>query len=187
MKKRCSWVNLKNEKYILYHDLEWWKKIFDDKILFEMLTLEWAQSWLSWETILSKRETYREVFDFFDVKKILNYDSKKIEKLLKNPWIIRNKLKINSVIKNAKVFLDIQNEFWSFSDYIWSFVNFETINNYIEKSKDAPAKTEISEKISKELKKRGMSFVWPTIIYSFMQAVWMVNDHENDCFCKNIY
>ena len=178
---RCSWLKLNNPKYVEYHDEEWWVIIKDDKKLFEMLTLEWAQAGLSWETILKRRDGYKMAFDNFDVEKIINYDDKKIENLLLDEWIIRNKLKINSVIKNAKVYLDLQKEFWSFYSYLWSFIwNKQIIN----KDKNL-VNTEISDSISKDLKKRWMSFVWTTIIYAFMQAVWMVDDHDENCFKYN--
>lgn len=183
-KNICSWVNLKNPDYIKYHDSEWWVPVFDDQKLFEMLILEGAQAWLSWETILKKRENYRKAFDNFDVEKIVKYNEKKITELLQNPGIIRNKLKIHSTIKNAKVFLEIQKEFGSFSKYIWWFVDDKPIINHWKDFSEIPTKTELSDKISKDLKKRGMSFVGSTIIYAYMQAVWMVDDHEKKCFKK---
>lgn len=184
--QRCAWLNLKNPLYIKYHDEEWWVPVYDDQKLFEFLILEWAQAWLSWETVLNKRENYQEAFDYFDPKKVAKYDEKKEQELLQNPWIIRNKLKIKSAIKNAKAFLEIQKEFWSFSKYIWWFVDNKVIVNSFENLSDYPTKTEISDKISKDLKKRWMNFIWTTIIYAFMQAVWMVDDHQLWCFkCKN--
>lgn len=180
--QRCDWVNLDNEIYVKYHDEEWWVCVYDDRLFFEMLTLEWAQAWLSWETVLKRRESYKKAFDDFDVLKISLYNQQKIDELLQNPWIIRNKLKIVSTIKNAWVFIEIQKEFWSFSNYIWWFVWKKQIINSFENIYDYPTKTEISDKISKDLKKRWMSFVWSTIIYAFMQATWLVNDHQNKCF-----
>ena len=182
MKTRCSWLNINNEEYVNYHDNDWWEPVHDDRLLFEMLTLEWAQAGLSWETILKRREWYKKAFDDFYVEKIIKYDDNKIDELLNNVWIIRNRLKINSVIKNAKVFLEIVKEFWSFDKYIWRYVNYEQIKNHFKDISELPANTEISDKISKDLKKRGMSFVWSTIIYAYMQAIWMVNDHEEKCF-----
>lgn len=179
--KRCSWC-VGNELYEKYHDEEWGVLVHDDRKLFEFLVLEGAQAGLSWITVLKKRENYRDVCDNFDYNKIVNYDEKKIEKLLQNEGIIRNRLKINSVVKNAKVFLKIQKEFGSFDNYIWSFTNYKQIKNNFKSIKEIPVKTDISDKISKDLKKRGMSFVGSTIIYAFMQAVGIVNDHTQDCF-----
>lgn len=185
MKNRCSWLNLKNKDYVDYHDNEWWVEVHDDRLLFEMLTLEWAQAWLSWETILNKRENYKIAFDNFDVEKIIKYDEIKIQELLNNEGIVRNRLKINSVIKNAKVFMNIQKEFWSFDKYIWWFVGNNQIKNNYKDLSEIPTKTDLSDIISKDLKKRWMSFVWSTIIYAYMQAIWIVNDHEIWCF-RNI-
>ena len=182
MKNRCSWLKLNNPEYIEYHDKEWWVIIKDDKKLFEMLTLEWAQAWLSWETILKRRFSYKKAFDDFDVEKIIKYDDKKIQSLLLDKWIIRNKLKVNSVIKNAKVYLDLQKEFWSFYNYLWFFIWNKQIKNNCMHYSEMLTNSDISNIISKDLKKRGMSFVWTTIIYAFMQAIWMINDHEVGCF-----
>ena len=181
---RCAWVNPNNELYVKYHDEEWGVPVYDDIVLFEFLILEWAQAWLSWETVLKKRENYREALDQFDVKKIVKYDEDKIQELLQNEWIIRNKLKVRSVVKNAKAFIEIQKEYWSFSKYIWNFVGGEPIVNTWKTISEVPAKTELSDAISKDLKKRWMSFVWSTIMYAYMQAVWVVDDHTVDCFCK---
>ncbi len=180
--KRCAWVDLDNELYIEYHDKDWGVPVFDDRLLFEMLILEGAQAGLSWSTILKKRENYRVAFDNFKPELVAKYDEAKKEALLNNPGIIRNKRKIKSAIKNAKVFLEIQKEYGSFSKYIWSFVNEKPIQNDFKKISEVPAKTELSETISKDLKSRGMNFVGPTIIYAFMQSVGMVNDHETGCF-----
>lgn len=176
--QRCTWVNGKNKEYIEYHDTEWGIPVYDDYKLFEMLILEWVQAGLSWETILKRRWEYRKAFNNFDFKKVAKYDDKKREELLQNEGIIRNKLKIKSAIKNAQVFLEIQKEFWSFSEYIWWFTN----NKIIKNRDDFLTQTDISKKISKDLQQRGMSFVWPTIIYAFMQAVGIVNNHTKDCF-----
>ncbi len=184
IKTRCAWVNNKNKLYIKYHDEEWGIPVFDDRKLFEMLILEWAQAGLSWETVLNKRKNYKKAFDNFDPKKVEKYDDKKIEKLLVDEGIIRNRLKIKSVIKNAKVFLKIVEEFGSFSKYIWWFVDNKPIKNIFKNNSVIPIKTPLSDKISKDLKNRWMSFVWSTIIYAFMQAVWIVYDHENNCFKK---
>ncbi|GAB4285967.1 MAG: DNA-3-methyladenine glycosylase I [Candidatus Dojkabacteria bacterium] len=179
---RCSWVNLKNRIYIKYHDEEWGVPVHDDRKLFEMLVLEGAQAGLSWSTVLNKRENYRKAFDNFDVKMVAKYDTKKIAELLNNEGIIRNRLKINAAIKNAKSFISIQEEYGSFSNYLWNFVDGKQIVNSFKSYKDAPKRTELSDLISKDLKKRGMSFVGSTIIYAFLQAVGVVNDHEVECF-----
>ncbi|HJV18179.1 MAG TPA: DNA-3-methyladenine glycosylase I [Bacillales bacterium] len=177
---RCGWVN-HDPLYIDYHDHEWGVPVYDDRILFEFLNLEGAQAGLSWYTILKKRENYRVAFDHFDPEKIIQYDDKKIEELLKNEGIVRNKLKINAVITNAKAFLKVIDEFGSFSKYIWSFVNGKPIQNHFKELKDVPASTEISDRMSKDLKKRGFKFVGSTICYAYMQAVGMVNDHIVTC------
>ena len=183
--KRCAWVPTDNELYIKYHDKEWGVEVHDDKTLFEFLILEGAQAGLSWITVLKKRENYRKAFDNFDYKKISNYSEEKVKELLNNEGIIRNKLKINSAIKNAKVFMEIQKEFGSFNKYLWAFVNFKQVNNKIKSMKDVPASTKLSDEISTDLKKRRMSFVGTTIIYAYLQAVGVVNDHEEDCFRKH--
>jgi len=184
MKKRCAWVS-DDDLYIEYHDKEWGVPQYDDQKLFELLILEGAQAGLSWYTILKKRENYRQSFDQFDAKKISGYTDKKIQELLNNPGIVRNKLKIESTVRNAKIFLDIQKEYGSFKKYIWSFVDGKPIVNKFKALKELPAKTEISDKMSKDLKKRGFNFVGSTICYAFMQAVGMVNDHTVDCFRYN--
>ena len=179
--KRCQWCG-DDPLYVKYHDEEWGIPQHDDRILFEKLTLEGAQAGLSWITILRKRENYRKAFDNFNVKKIAKYDETKIEELLNNPGIVRNKLKINSTITNAQAFIEVQKEFGSFDKYIWSFTDGKTIVNKFKTLKELPAETDISRAISKDLKKRGFRFVGPTIIYAFMQAMGMVNDHTTDCF-----
>lgn len=181
MKQRCQWAG-NDPLYQKYHDEEWGKPVHDDRKLFEMLILEGAQAGLSWITILRKRENYRKAFDNFDAKKIAKFDAKKVKKLLQNEGIIRNKLKINSTIQNAKLFLEVQKEFGSFDKYIWQFVNGKPIKNKWESIKEIPAKTKESDAMSKDLKKRGFKFVGSTICYAFMQAVGMVNDHTVDCF-----
>ncbi len=183
-KIRCSWVKLDNPLYVAYHDKEWGIPCFDDQKLFEMLILESAQAGLSWETILNKRENYRKAFDGFDPQKIAKYNNNKVSKLLQNTGIVKNRLKINSAIRNAKVFLEIQKEFGSFSDYLWAFTNHKVIKNNFEDYTKVPTKTKLSDKISKDLKNRGMNFVGSTIIYAYMQAIGMVNDHETHCFCN---
>lgn len=181
---RCAWVNPNNELYVKYHDEEWGKPVHDDRVLFEFLILEWAQAGLSWETVLRKRENYRAAFDGFDYEKIANYDEKKIEELLLNEWIIRNKLKVKSAIKNAKAFIEIRKEYGSFSKYLWWYVDGKQIVNRPKALSEVPVSTKLSDTMSKDLKKRGMSFVGTTIMYAYLQAVWIVNDHVIDCFCK---
>lgn len=181
-KKRCQWVDLDDPLYIEYHDKEWGVPVHDDRKQFEFLILEGAQAGLSWQTILKRRESYREAFAGFDPEKVARFDAKKAELLLTNPGIIRNKLKIASAIRNAQLFLEIQKEFGSFNAYIWQFVNKKPINNSWQSIKEIPAATDISKKLSADLKKRGFNFVGPTIMYAHMQAVGLVNDHTIDCF-----
>jgi DNA-3-methyladenine glycosylase I len=181
-KERCEWANNQEEIYQKYHDEEWGVPVHDDKKLFEFLILEGAQAGLSWITILKKRKNYRNAFDNWDYKKISQYNDKKISGLIQNPGIIRNRLKIKSTIKNAKIFMDIQKEFGSFDKYIWEFVDNKPVKNHFKTLKDVPAKTELSDKISKDLKRRGMSFVGSTIIYAYMQAIGIVDDHTKNCF-----
>ncbi len=177
---RCEWAT--EEPNLSYHDKEWGKPEHNDPKLFEFLILEGAQAGLSWVTILKRREGYRKAFSNFDVKKIAKYNLKQITKLLKDESIIRNRLKINSTVNNAKQFLKVQQEFETFDKYIWSFVNNKPIKNKFKKLSDLPASTLVSEKMSKDLKKRGFNFVGPTICYAFMQAIGMVNDHTSGCF-----
>lgn len=180
--KRCEWVRDQPQIYLDYHDHEWGVPLHDDNKLFEFLILEGAQAGLSWLTILKKRENYRKTFDNFDPKKVSQYGEKKYAELMQNVGIVRNKLKIRSAINNAKVFLEIQKEFGTFDNYIWGFVNHKPIKNHFKSIKEIPAKTSLSDQISKDLKKRGMNFVGSTIIYAMMQAIGMVNDHEVGCF-----
>jgi len=181
-RKRCAWADPSEPLYIEYHDTEWGLPLHDDRKLFEMLILEGAQAGLSWITILKKRENYRAAFDCFDYERIARYKDKKIESLLQDKGIVRNRLKVGAAVKNACSFIRIQEEFGSFDAYIWDFVNYVPVINSFKKMEQVPAETELSGIISKDLKKRGMSFVGPTIIYSFMQAVGMVNDHLVGCF-----
>lgn len=176
MKKRCAWCNLKNQKYVEYHDNEWGVANFDDKYLFEMLILESFQAGLSWECVLNKRDSFRQAYDNFDIEKVCNYDEKKKQELISNAGIIRNKLKVNASINNAKIFRDIKNEFGTFYNYLKTFTNGET---YYEVGLTS---SELSDKISKDLKKRGMKFVGTTIIYSYLQAIGIINSHDKDCF-----
>ena len=175
---RCHWVNMNNPLYIKYHDEEWGVPSYEDNYLFEMLLLESFQAGLSWECILNKREFFRKAFDNFDYKKIARYDEKKIEELKNNKDIIRNKLKIKASINNAKIFMDIQKEYESFSKYIWHFTNNKIIKNAGDEIRTTSS---LSDKISKDLQKRGMKFVGSTIIYSYLQAIGIINDHENNC------
>lgn len=177
--KRCFWVDEKSELYVKYHDEEWGVPKYDDKELFELLILESFQAGLAWITVLKKRETFRKAFDNFDVEKVASYDDFKVEELLKNEGIIRSRGKILAAISNAKIFIEIQNEFGSFSHYIWGF----TDNKVIKADYDTlPASTPLSDKISKDLKKRGMKYVGTVIVYSYLQAIGVVDDHEKGCF-----
>jgi len=177
---RCHWAS--NELNIPYHDEEWGVPLHDDRALFELLILEGAQSVLSWDTVLKKRPRYREVFDGFDVEKVARYDKKKVRELLKDAGIIRNKLKIATTISNAQAFLKVQEEFGSFDAYIWRFVGGSPKQNSWKTHKLLPAKTAVSDAMSKDLQKRGFRFVGSTICYAFMQATGMVNDHLVKCY-----
>ena len=183
-KHRCGWC-LGDPIYEAYHDTEWGVPVKDDATLFEFLILETFQAGLSWITILRKRENFRKAFDNFDYKKIVNYNQKKIDSLLEDAGIIRNKLKIKATISNAQAFIDIQKEFGSFSNYIWAFTEGKPIKNKVKNYKEAPPTTALSDTISKDLKKRGFKFVGSTVIYAHMQATGMVNDHEVTCFRYN--
>ena len=180
MKKRCDWA--KDEPNTSYHDHEWGIPQHDDQKLFEFLILEGAQAGLSWSTILNRRQGYCDAFSNFDVIAVSKYTQNNVKKLIKNEAIIRNRLKINSVINNAKKFIEIQNEFGSFDQYLWGFVKNIPIKNKFQKHSDIPAYTELSKTLSFDLKKRGFTFVGPTICYALMQAVGMVNDHVVNCF-----
>lgn len=177
--KRCFWVDEKSEIYTKYHDEEWGVPKYDDRDLFELLILEGFQAGLAWITVLKKREAFRKVFDNFDVEKVSQYNDKKINELLENKDIIRSRNKIEASINNAKIFIQIQKEFGTFSNYIWSFTEHKIIKNTTDK---IPVKTELSDKISKDLKKRGMKYTGSVIIYSYLQAVGIINDHETCCF-----
>jgi len=180
--KRCTWVPDNNLQYQKYHDEEWGVPVHDDRKHFEMLILEGAQAGLSWETVLKKREGYKKAFNNFDVKKCANMSDNELEKLMQNENIIRNRLKIFSVRKNAATFLKIQEEYGSFDKYIWSYANGSPVVNNFTSISQIPPETELSKAISKDLKKRGMTFVGPTIIYAYMQAIGLVNDHIVSCF-----
>lgn len=177
-KRRCKWVNLNNTAYVHYHDKEWGIPHYDDAYMFEFLILESFQAGLSWECILNKREAFKKAFDNFDYNKISKYDAKKIEELYNNSGIVRNRLKINAAITNAKIFIEIQKELGSFSNYIWKFTDNKVIKNTDDNFKTT---SELSDSISKDLKNRGMKFVGSTIIYSYLQAIGIINDHELEC------
>ena len=179
--QRCKWCNLKNELYIKYHDEEWGRLNLDDKYLFEMLILESFQAGLSWECVLNKRESFRKAFDNFNIDKIINYSDEKIQELLQNKGIIRNRLKINATINNSKIFKDIQEQYGTFSKYLETFTNNEVIHEI------GKTTSNLSDNISKDLQKRGMKFVGSTIIYSFLQAIGVIYSHDEGCYlyCKN--
>lgn len=186
MKKRCEWAE-KNEIMSVYHDEEWGKPLHDDQKLFEFMILEGMQAGLSWLTILRKREAFREAYENFEVEKVASFDRQKVEELMMNAGIIRNRAKIEASINNAKCFLKIAEEFGSFDQYIWRFVDGSPIVNKLDNSSQMPAKTELSDKISDDLRKRGFKFVGSTVVYSHMQATGMVNDHYTYCFCHPDY
>lgn len=176
---RCSWVNLKNENYVRYHDEEWGKPLYDDQKLYELLILESFQAGLSWECVLNKRESFREAFDDFELDKIIQYDDIKKQELMNNPKIIRNRLKIKAAINNSKIFKEIQKEYGSFSNFLWSFTNHQIVHEEFTVRTTSP----LSDEISKDLKKRGMTFVGSTIIYSYLQSMGMIHGHSKDCMC----
>lgn len=181
MKKRCAWTTA-DPLYIFYHDQEWGVPVYDDRLLFEYLVLEGAQAGLSWLTVLKKRGNYRDAFDGFDLRIVAGYSEEKIESLLQNPGIVRNRLKVRAAVNNAKAVLRVQEEFGSFREYIWSFVGGAPLVNHWETIKQVPARTPESDAMSKDLIKRGFSFVGSTICYAFMQATGMVMDHTKDCY-----
>ena len=181
--KRCHWAENTFETYQAYHDEEWGVPVHDDKVHFEFIILEGAQAGLSWSTILNKRAGYRKAFSDFDVEQVAQFDETKIQALILNPDIVRNKLKIRSAVNNANRFIEVQQEFGSFDKYLWIFVNHKTIVNKWKTHGEVPATTKVSDALSKDLKKRGFKFVGSTIMYAFMQSMGMVNDHTVDCFC----
>ena len=183
-KTRCGWC-LGDPIYVTYHDEEWGRPVHDDKVLFEFLVLESFQAGLSWLTILKKRENFRKAFANFDVKKVAKYDEKKYEALMQDAGIIRNQLKIRAAINNAQRFIEIQKEFGSFDKYVWSFVGGKPLRNKVTTLRDVPAKTAISDAMSKDMGKRGFKFRGTTICYAFMQAVGLVDDHLDTCWCKS--
>ena len=182
---RCPWVDLSKPDYVKYHDKEWGVPVFDDKVFFEFLTLEAAQAGLSWYTVLRKRHNYRRAYENFDPEKVAKFDKSKINSLLQNPGIIRNRLKIEASVNNAIKFLKVQEKYGSFSGYIWAFVDNKSKINQIKKIGDYPTTSKESDALSRDLKKRGFKFTGTTICYAFMQAVGMVNDHVIGCFRYN--
>ena len=182
-KQRCAWCE-KDDLYRNYHDNEWGKPVYDDATIFEFLILETFQAGLSWYTVLAKRENFRKAFDYFNVEKIANYNQRKLDELAENSGIIRNRLKIKATVTNAQAFIKVQEEFSSFSKYIWGFVDGKPIDNQPQTLAEVPATTVISDKLSKDLKKRGFKFVGSTVIYAHMQATGMVNDHVMDCWTR---
>ncbi len=180
--KRCAWVPLQDELYVSYHDREWGVPVHDDRRLFEFLVLEAFQAGLSWRTVLHKRENFRRAFAGFDPRKVAEFTKKDVTRLMQDAGIIRNRLKIEAAITNARAFLNVQRQFGSFDRYIWDFVDGQPIVNHWTRDEDVPASTPLSDKISKDLKQRGFKFVGTTIVYAHMQATGMVNDHLTDCF-----
>jgi DNA-3-methyladenine glycosylase I len=186
-KPRCQWVNLKNPLYVAYHDHEWGEPVYDDRQHFELLILEGAQAGLSWETVLNKRDKYRKLFANFDPNKVAKFNITKLQALLQDPGIIRNRLKIESAVINAKAFLKVQAEYGSFNDYIWSFVGNKPLVNAFKTVKDYPSKTELSDRTATNLKRLGFKFVGSTIIYAYLQAAGLVNDHTQGCWKHQTY
>jgi DNA-3-methyladenine glycosylase I len=180
--RRCHWVDLDNREYVRYHDDEWGRPVHDDTLLFEMLTLEGAQAGLSWSTILGKRARYRIAFQGFDPARVARFDARKRARLLADAGIVRNRLKIESTVTNARAFIAVQREFGSFDRYLWAFVEGRPVLNRPRRPGDVPSRDALSDRISKDLKQRGFRFVGTTIVYAFLQAVGVVNDHARDCF-----
>ena len=185
MPKRCSWVKMNNPLYVAYHDEEWGQALHDDRALFELLCLETYQAGLSWETVLNKRQAFREAFHDYQIQVVAEMTDAELEALLDNPAIIRNRAKIFATRANAQAFLQVQKTYGSFDAYLWSFVNGQTIINDVPDYHLAPAKTALSEKLSQDLKKRGFKFTGPVAVLSFLQAAGLIDDHENDCEWKN--
>lgn len=183
--KRCGWVKLSEPIYILYHDNEWGKELYDDRAIFELFSLETQSAGLSWLTVLKKRDAYRKAFDNFDLYKVAAYTSQDVERILLCANIIKNKPKVEAIIQNAKGFLGIIQEYGSIHDYFWQKIEYKVICNSVEDYKSAKTTSELSDAICKELKKRGFKFIGSITIYAFMQACGMIDDHENSCFCKN--
>ncbi len=183
-KYRCEWAG-EEEQMRDYHDKEWGVPVHDDRELFELLILEGAQAGLSWATILKRREGYRKAFANFNVNKVAQFTEEDFDRLIEDKGIVRNKLKVKSAINNARRFIEVQKEFGTFNEFIWSFIDYKPINNQFKSLSEIPASTPLSEKISKDLKKRGFNFIGPTICYAYMQSIGMVNDHIVSCFCYN--
>ena len=181
-RRRCGWVPLADPAYVSYHDEEWGRAVHDDRMLFEMLTLEGAQAGLSWATVLHKREHYRRAFEGFDPQRVARFPARRRAQLLQDAGLVRNRLKIESTVSNAQAFLRVQREAGSFDRYLWSFVDRRTLINRPRSPAAVPARTELSDRISKDLKRRGFRFVGSTIVYAFLQAVGLVNDHTRECF-----
>lgn len=184
MTKRCTWVKLTNPLYIAYHDQEWGKPLHNEHDLFELLCMETDQAGLSWETILNKRQAFREAFHGYDLNRVATMSDAELDEILQNPNVIRNRLKIYATRANAQAFLQVQKDFGSFDHYLWSWVNFTPLDNSVKDYRQAPAKTDLSEKLSKDMKKRGFKFTGPVCVYSYLQAAGLVNDHENSCHWK---
>lgn len=184
MTKRCTWVKLTNPLYIAYHDQEWGKPLHNEHDLFELLCMETYQAGLSWETILNKRQAFREAFHGYDLNKVATMSDAELDEILQNPNVIRNRLKIYATRANAQAFLQVQKDFGSFDHYLWSWVNFTPLDNSVKDYRQAPAKTDLSEKLSRDMKKRGFKFTGPVCVYSYLQAAGLVNDHENSCHWK---
>ncbi|KXT72727.1 DNA-3-methyladenine glycosylase [Streptococcus sp. DD10] len=184
MKSRCGWVKLTNPLYIAYHDQEWGQPLHDEQKLFELLCMETYQAGLSWETVLNKRQAFREAFHQYDLQRVATMTDSELESLMDNPAIIRNRAKIFATRANAQAFLAVQEQFGSFDSYLWSFVDFNVRNNQVKNYQEVPAKTDLSNLISKSLKKQGFKFVGPVCVYSFIQAAGLVNDHEISCVCN---
>ncbi|MFV0481092.1 MAG: DNA-3-methyladenine glycosylase I [Campylobacteraceae bacterium] len=184
-KKRCGWVKLSDEIYVNYHDNEWGKPLFDEQKLFELFSLETQAAGLSWLTVLKKRDNYKKAFANFDLKTVSNFTCKEIDEVLSNYDVIKNRPKLDAIVNNAKLFLDIQKEFGSIKNYFWEKVGNKQIKNSVSYFRDAPTTSKLSDDITKDLKKRGFKFVGSVTIYSFLQAAGLIDDHENDCFCKS--
>lgn len=181
---RCGWVNLANPRYVTYHDEEWGVPCHDETRLFEMLNLEGAQAGLSWETVLNKRDTYRAAFDNWDVEKIACYDARKVASLLSDPGIVRNRLKVAATITNAQSYLRLREEYSGLDEFLWAYVDGKPLRNKWKSLSECPAKTPLSDRLSKDLSKRGFKFVGSTIMYAYMQGIGMIDDHVTGCFCK---
>lgn len=186
IRNRCGWVRLTNPLYVTYHDEEWGRPLHDDQKLFELLCLESYQAGLSWETVLNKREAFREAFFRYDIEKVAQMSDEDLDRLLENPGIIRHRAKLYATRANARGFLKVQAEFGSFDAYLWAWLDGQTQINKVSDYRELPTQTDLSKSLSKDLKKRGFSFVGPVCVYSFLQAAGLINDHEDSCFCKKL-